>query len=219
VSQPAVDVRGLTRVFAPRRRSDPPVTAIASLTFTVFPGAITALTGANGAGKTTLLDMLATVLLPTAGDAWICGASVLTAPAAVRRRIAYCPAGGASFYPRLTGRENLECFSALAGIDAAQRPGRLAAAADCVGVGPEVLAREVRTYSDGELQRLTLARAVMRDVDVWLLDEPTRSLDADGQRATWELIRATARERQVSVVVATHDAAGVAAHADAVVRL
>lgn len=206
-------------MFAPRRRSDPPVTAIASLSFTVFPGAITAITGPNGAGKTTLLDILATVLLPTSGDARVCGASILSAPAVVRRRIAYCPAGAASFYPRLTGRENLECFAALAGVDAATRPARLAAATDRVGVGADVLAREVRTYSDGEMQRLTLARALMRDVEVWLLDEPTRSLDADGQRATWDLIRSAARERRVSVVVATHDADGVASHADAVVQL
>jgi ABC-type multidrug transport system ATPase subunit len=59
----------------------------------------------------------------------------------------------------------------------------------------------------------------MRDVDVWLLDEPTRSLDAEAQAATWALIREAARERGVSVLVATHDAAGVAAYADVVVRL
>lgn len=216
---PAIDVRCLTRVFSPRVRSGPPVTAIRDLSFHVPPGAIVALTGANGTGKTTALDVLATLLLPTSGDAWVAGANVRQSPADVRRHVAYCPAGATSFWPRLTGRENLECFAALAGLGRAHTPGRLRQAADRVGLDATVLDREVRTYSDGQIQRLTLARALMRDASVWLLDEPTRSLDADAQTATWELIRESARQRGVSVLVATHDAAGVAQYADSVVHL
>jgi ABC-2 type transport system ATP-binding protein len=189
------------------------------VSFIVPRGAIVALTGANGAGKSTALDVVATLLLPTSGDVRVFGASVRTSPAEVRRRVAYCPAGGASFWPRLTGRENLDCFSALAGVSPRDRPRRLTDAASRVGLSAEVLSRETRTYSDGQMQRLNLARALMRDVTVWLLDEPTRSLDAEAQEATWTLIRESARERGVSVLVATHDAMSVTAHADAVVRL
>lgn len=219
MTPPAVEVLGLTRVFSPRVRSGPPVTALQDISFTVSRGAIVALTGANGAGKTTALDVTATLLLPTSGDVRVCGDSVRQSPAAVRARVAYCPAGGASFWPRLTGRENLECFASLAGVSPTDRPARLAAATARVGLASDVLSRETRTYSDGQLQRLNLARALMRDVDVWLLDEPTRSLDAEAQAATWALIREAARERGVSALVATHDAAGVAAYADDVVRL
>lgn len=215
----AVEVLGLTRVFSPRVRSGPPVTALRDISFTVPRGSVVALTGANGAGKTTALDVTATLLLPTSGDVRVCGASVRQSPAEVRERVAYCPAGGASFWPRLTGRENLECFSSLAGVGPADRPARFAAATARVGLPADVLARETRTYSDGQLQRLNLARALMRDVEVWLLDEPTRSLDAEAQAATWALIREAAHERGVSVLVATHDAAGAAAYADGVVRL
>ena len=193
--------------------------ALQDVSFTVPRGAIVALTGANGAGKTTALDVTATLLLPTSGDVHVCGASVRRSPAEVRGRVAYCPAGGASFWPRLTGRENLECFSSLAGVGPSARPARLTEATARVGLPAELLSRETRTYSDGQLQRLNLARALMRDVDVWLLDEPTRSLDAEAQAATWALIREAARERGVSVLVATHDTAGVAAYADTVVRL
>lgn len=214
-----VEVLGVTRVFPTRRRSAPPVTALRALTFTVPPGAVVALTGANGAGKTTALDIIATLLLPTSGDVRVAGASVLERPADVRRHVAYCPAGNASFWPRLTGRENLDCFSALAGLAADARPARLAEAVARVGLSDDVLRREVRTYSDGEVQRLNFARALMRDAIVWLLDEPTRSLDPDAQTSIWAIIRDAAQTRGVSVIAATHDAAGAAAHADAVVRL
>lgn len=219
MTTPAVEVIRLTRVFTPRVRSGAPVTALRDISFTVPGGAIVALTGPNGAGKTTALDIVATLLLPTSGDVRVGGVSVTTSPAEVRRRIAYCSAGGASFWPRLTGRENLECFAALAGVAARERPGRFLDAAARVGLSLDVLSRETRTYSDGQMQRLNLARSLMRDVHVWLLDEPTRSLDVEAQAATWALIRDAARERGVSVLVSTHDTTGVAAYADDVVRL
>ncbi len=216
---PAVEVLGLTRIFAPRVRSGPVVTVLRNVSFTVARGTITALTGPNGSGKTTALDVVATLLSPTSGDVRVLGDSVLDRSSAVRRHVAHCPAGGASFWPRLTGRENLECFAALAGVGPGARPARLSEAGARVGLTLEVLSRETRTYSDGQLQRLNLARALMRDAPVWVLDEPTRSLDHDAQVATWALIRDAARERGASVLVATHDAAGVAAYADAVVPL
>lgn len=219
MSTPAVEVLGLTRVFSPRVRSGPAITALSNVSFHVPRGAIVALTGPNGSGKTTALDIVASLLLPTSGDARVCGVSVVDAPADTRQHVAYCPAGGASFWPRLTGRENLDCFASLANVGPHERPARLRDAASRVGLSDDVLSRETRTYSDGQLQRLNLARALMRDATVWLLDEPTRSLDADAQAATWTLIRDAARERGVSALVATHDTAGVSAYADDVVRL
>ncbi|MEI6244849.1 MAG: ABC transporter ATP-binding protein [Acidobacteriota bacterium] len=219
MSVPAVEALALTRVFAPRAHSGPGVTALREVSFVVPRGAIVALIGANGAGKTTALDVAATLLMPTAGDVRVCGRSVINSAKEVRELVAYCAAGGSSFWPRLTGRENLECFSALAGIGPTERPARLADAVERVGLPADVLKRETRTYSDGQLQRLNLARAVMRDVSVWLLDEPTRSLDEQAQHATWALIREAAHARGVSVLVATHDSASVAEYADDVVRL
>ncbi len=219
MANPVVEVLGVTRVFPPRHRSTPPVTALRSLSFTAPPGAVLAITGANGAGKTTVLDIIATLLLPTTGDVRVAGVSVVQRPAEVRRHVAYCPAGSASFWPRLTGRENLHCFSALAGLGAHARPSRLAEAVSRVGLSDAVLGREVRTYSDGEVQRLNLARALMRDVAVWLLDEPTRSLDPDAQSSIWAIIREVARDRGLCVVAATHDMVRVSTDVDAVVRL
>ena len=177
------------------------------------------MTGANGAGKTTLLEILATVLVPTSGDVSIYGFDVRARALDVRRRIAYCPAGGSSFFPRLTGAENLQFFTAMAGQRDADRADRLVSVAAEVGLARDVLNREVRTYSDGQAQRLNLARALLRGADVWLIDEPTRSLDPQGQRAMWTLIHDRACERGATVIAATHDVAGVAGIADVTVAL
>ena len=219
----AVHARGLShqfrakrRLFTPRR---PVVRALPSFSLSVDPGQFVAVTGANGAGKTTLLEILATLLLPTSGDVSVCGFDVRADALAVRRRIAYCPAGGSSFWPRLTGAENLEFFTAMAGCRDADHADRLASAAGEVGLPGDVLHREVRTYSDGQAQRLNLARALLRGAEIWLIDEPTRSLDPDGQSAMWALIHDRARERGATVIAATHDVVGVASVADMTVAL
>lgn len=195
------------------------MTAVHHLSFVVPRAAIVALTGANGAGKSTTLDVIATQLFPTEGDVRVCGVSVRESASAVRRLVAHCPAGAASFWPRLTGRENLEIFDAFAEGNPRDRRDRLATAVERVGLAPDVLAREVRTYSDGLAQRLNLARALMRGASVWLLDEPTRSLDAAARDALWAVVRDAARQDGVSVLVATHDPAALGGVADDVVRL
>jgi ABC-2 type transport system ATP-binding protein len=204
------------RPFTPKRAA---VQALSSVSLSVEHGQFLAITGANGAGKTTLLDILATLLVPTQGDVLVCGADVRKSPLAVRRRIAYCPAGAGSFWPRLTGAENLDFFSAMSGLGPGERAGRMVAASRDVGLSPDVMAREVRSYSDGQAQRLNLARALVRGADVWHTDPPTRSLDPEGQSAMWALIGDRARARGATVIAATHDLAGVARVADATVAL
>lgn len=193
--------------------------ALSPISFSVEAGRFVAITGRNGAGKTTLLEILSTLIVPSSGEALVEGFDVREAGAEIRRRIAHCPSGHASFWPRLTGLENLQFFSALAGNAAGRRADRARAAALDVGMTDDVIAREVRTYSDGQAQRLNLARALLRDASVWLIDEPTRSLDPEGQAAIWTLIRDRARERGATVLAATHDVLGVAGIADDTVAL
>lgn len=219
----AVSARGVSHQFRAKRRlfgrARPAVRALSSVSLNVEPGQFVAVTGANGAGKTTFLDILATLLIPTSGDVSIAGFDVRVNALEVRRRIAYCPAGAGSFWPRLTGTENLQFFTAMAGRRDADGAGRLSTVAADVGLAPDVLNREIRTYSDGQAQRLNLARALLRGADVWLIDEPTRSLDPDGQAAMWRLIHDSARERGATVIAATHDVQGVAGLADLTVAL
>jgi ABC-2 type transport system ATP-binding protein len=219
----AISARGLSHQF-PARRSlfkpgRPAVRALSPISFSVEAGRFVAITGRNGAGKTTLLEILSTLIVPSGGEALVEGFDVRQAGTEVRRRIAHCPSGHASFWPRLTGLENLQFFAALAGSAAGRRADRARAAALDVGLTDDVIEREVRTYSDGQAQRLNLARALLRDASVWLIDEPTRSLDPEGQAAIWTLIRDRARERGATVLAATHDVIGVAGIADGTVAL
>ncbi len=157
--------------------------------------------------------------MPTSGDVSICGLDIRRDALEVRRRIAYCPAGNSSFWPRLTGAENLQFFTGMAGrSDAGARDTLVPLCAE-VGLPVDVLDRELRTYSDGQVQRLNLARALLRSADVWLIDEPTRSLDPEGQAAMWILIHDRAKARGATVIAATHDTRGVADVADVMVTL
>jgi ABC-2 type transport system ATP-binding protein len=214
VSRAAISIRALSRTFrSPLTRSIPPVVALDAVTFDVEPGTVCGLLGPNGAGKTTLLEILATLLRPTAGGASVAGHDVVADAAAVRRCMAFGPAGGGAFFPRLSGRANLEFFAALADVGRAEFPARLRDAVALVRL-EDAIGRELRTYSDGQRQRLTLARALVIDAPVWLLDEPTRGLDPAGQRETGALIRRAAAERGRTVLMATHDLAEAAACCD-----
>jgi ABC-2 type transport system ATP-binding protein len=195
------------------------VHALTDLSFTVPSGAFYALAGPNGSGKTTLLEILATLLIPTAGSVRVDGIDVRRDPLGVRRVVGYCPAGNSSFWPRLTGAENLRVFTRLARPDPAVTRADIAEAAASVGLDAATLAREARTYSDGQVQRLNLARVLLRGARVWLVDEPTRSLDPDGQIAMWALLAARARAARATVLAATHDLHGAADVADGTVTI
>jgi ABC-2 type transport system ATP-binding protein len=143
---------------------------------------------------------------------------VETDAAAVRRLVAFAPAGGSAFFPRLTGRQNLEYFAALHDLPRRDWRARGASAADVFGISA-ALDRRVDTYSDGMRQRLGLARAWMTDARVWLLDEPTRGLDPEARSVTHRALTAATRERGITVLASTHDLAEAAALADRVIIL
>jgi ABC-2 type transport system ATP-binding protein len=213
----AVRVQFLSRSFILRGWQRGCVVALSDVSFTLEAGTIGIILGHNGAGKTTLLEILATLLLPEGGSAQVLGRDVRTHAADVRHLVAYAPAGGSSFFPRLTGRENLEYFAALHDIPRRDWRRRACAAAAVFGLEP-ALGRRVDTYSDGMRQRLGLARAWMVDARVWLLDEPTRGLDPDARAVTQRAL-VEARSRGITVLASTHDLAEAAAIADRVIIL
>jgi len=150
--------------------------ALRGVSFNVQAGEVMALVGANGAGKSTLLRILTTLLLPTRGRAWVGGADVEREPERVLRQLGFHSGSDASFYARLTARENLQLFAALNNISSTDAAGRISHLAELLHLGP-VLNRQVRTLSTGTVHRLGLARALLHRPSVVLLDEPTRSLD------------------------------------------
>lgn len=194
----------------------PPV--LAGLDLDVTAGRVVALHGPNGAGKTTLLRLLATRLRPSRGEARVLGHDVVREAHLVRGLIVSLPVYGGA-YGALSGRENLRLAIALRGGDPAQARVRDATDAALLRVGLAGVADHlVRAYSSGMRKRLALARLVLADAPVWLLDEPYAALDEEGQALVDGLI-ADARLAGRTVLVASHDLPRSLATADAVVEM
>ena len=165
-------MRAFLQPFEPATRP-----ALKGVTFQVNQGEAVALLGANGAGKSTILRIVATLLLPTRGQAFVCGHDTAKDPRAVRRGLGYHAGSDQGFYPRLTGRQNLLFFGQLNDLTWAEAEQRIAELGEKFHVA-DALDQQVRTLSSGTTQRLSLARALLHKPTVLLLDEPTRSLDA-----------------------------------------
>jgi ABC-2 type transport system ATP-binding protein len=207
----AISVRDVTKRFGE-------VSALDSVTFDIAAGQIVALLGANGAGKTTLLRILGTTVICDSGEAVIAGHSVTTAPAAVRRSIGFLLADERSWYWRLTGRHNLEFFAALHGLPRKEGARRVERLLGEVGL-LEAANRSFGGYSSGMRLRLSLARALLPEPPVMLLDEPTRSLDPVATKHFRDLILQIADQRGTAVLIATHDLHEAAAVASRVLIL
>jgi heme exporter protein A len=173
--------------------------ALAGVSLSFSAGEVCAVEGPNGSGKTTLLTLLSLMARPTRGQIRFGSHDALSTPA-LRGRIGVL-AHSAMVYPDLNGAENLELFAQLYGLsDRAQRIGALRERFE-LGAFFE---RPARTYSRGQLQRLSLARALLHGPQLLLLDEPSTGLDT---RAVEHLIEAVKAERArgAIVVLVTHD--------------
>ena len=212
---PLVSVRALTKRFRVRRSfrevARNPLTralqtSLDDVSFDVQAGEFFGLLGPNGAGKTTLLKILATFILPDEGEVRIDGYDVTRDPDAVRARVAPVIANERSLYWRLTARENLELFAHLWRVPAGDVSQRIREVLDVVGL-TDTGRKMVGQFSSGMLQRLLIARALLPQPRVLLLDEPTRSLDPVSAREFRRFLREelTAR-RNCAVIIATHNA-------------
>jgi ABC-2 type transport system ATP-binding protein len=212
----AIVVENLTKTFPVRRNfktllrhaSHPSqIEVLRDISLEVSTGWLLGLLGPNGAGKTVLLEVLSTLLLPTSGEAWVCGYEVTREAAQVRQVVGYCPATSQSFYPRLTGMGNLEFFAVLNGLRPREARERIGAVLDLVGMDKANNA-PFQYYSEGMKQRLSLARALLTDPPVLLLDEPTRSLDPLAQGEARRLFRRTLIEKLgKTLLLVTHSVA------------
>ena len=183
------------------RRSFGPVEAVRGVTLTAHPGRVTGLVGPNGAGKTTLLLMLASLLQPDAGAIRIAGVDPIAEPAAARRMIGWMPdALGA--WPALTARETVAVSARLYGMTRAQAAERASALLAHVGL-MELADAPARVLSRGQKQRLGLARALVHDPQVLLLDEPASGLDPQARIDLRVLLRGFAAAGR-TVLVSSH---------------
>jgi ABC-2 type transport system ATP-binding protein len=205
---PGVDVAGLTKDYGTRR-------AVDGVTFAVPRGATVGLLGGNGAGKTTTLAMIMGLVTPTDGRVSVLGHDMAEKPQQILHRVNF----GSPYIAmpaRLTVRQNLWVFGRLYGVPDLRR--RVAAIADEFELD-EVLDGTVGRLSAGQKTRVALAKALLNDPEVLLLDEPTASLDPD--RAYWvrhrlELYR---ERRGATIVMASHNMPEVERLCDFVVIL
>ena len=194
-----IQVEGLTRRFALSGGGE--VVAVDELSFSVGPGEVYGLLGPNGAGKTTTLRMLLGLLRPSAGRATIEGFSSLDAPDEVKRRVGLVSAS-AGLYPHLSVREQLLFFADLYGVTAARARDELARLAELLDL-TELLPRRCATLSTGQKQRVNLARALIHEPPVLLLDEPTLGLDVLGSQVVAEFV-SHLRDQGKAVILTTH---------------
>jgi ABC-2 type transport system ATP-binding protein len=173
---------------------------LCGIDLTVGRGELFGLLGPNGAGKTTLLKALATLLLPDRGRVLIDGIDVTSDPLAVKRKIGFCISEERSFYYRLTARANLEFFASLCGLRGEAKRRRVEEVACEVDLS-EALDRRFSSFSSGMRQRLTVARALLADPPIVLLDEPTRAVDPVHAEAIRRLIREHLVERLGKTVI------------------
>jgi len=176
------------------------------------PGVSAAFVGVNGAGKTTLLKLVGGMIHPSRGRISVAGLDTVADAPRLRKQAGYVINEDRSFHWRLTGRENLSFFAALNdcyGDGAAVRIDALLEQVGLSGSGD----KRVGEYSSGMRQRLAIARGLLNDPEVLLLDEPTKSLDPEGAQTLRRCLADWAKgsDRKRTVIVATNDAEDVLA--------
>ena len=209
----AVEARGLVKEFEKgrrtiwqrlRREADRRTTfrAVDGIDLRVESGEIFGLLGPNGAGKTTTMKMLATLLVPTQGTITVLGIDAAKDPRQVRARLGAMLSGERSLYWKLTARENLEYYAALYHVPARETKARIERSLEAVKLSDRA-DDYVERYSTGMRQRLALARALLPDPQLVILDEPTVGLDPQSARDLRDRVRELKRQGR-TVLLTTH---------------
>lgn len=175
--------------------------AVDDLTFDVPAGSIFGFVGPNGAGKTTTLRILAALLPPTSGEAWVCGESVSERSRSVRQQIGYLP-DFFGVYDDLTVTEYLSFYAHGHGVPRSRRARVIADLLELLDLGPKRDAF-VNTLSRGLKQRLGLARCLVHDPTVLLLDEPASGLDPRARIELREILRELQKMGK-TIIVSSH---------------
>ena len=177
--------------------------ALDGVTLSVEPGKIAVLLGPNGSGKTTLLKLLSTILLPDSGKVMVGGHDTEREDGAVRRMIGIAVGSERSFFPRLTARENLRFYGTFEDLPPNSMEGRIEQVLESVALLSD-RDKHVMKFSTGMLHRLGVARAMLKNPAVLLLDEPSRSLDPAASEQLWQMLRGLG-DAGTTIVIASHN--------------
>ena len=192
---PAVDIEELTKCFGD-------FCAVDKMTFDVGEGEVFGLLGPNGAGKSTLMRMLTTLVQPTSGHARVNGFDVGASANDVRKSIGVIPQAMTSDLD-LSAEENMTIFAKLYGLG---RQARKTAIRDLLAAVDltDWADKPVKMLSGGMRRRLEIARALVHEPKIFLLDEPTTGLDPVSRVAVWEMLDQLRRQRGLTVLLSTH---------------
>jgi ABC-2 type transport system ATP-binding protein len=213
MSQVAISIRDLAKRFPQstsfrdilRFWSHRYTTALDGVDVDVPAGGIFGMLGTNGAGKTTLFKILSGLVVADRGTVIVSGHNLTQSPQRLKGFVTYVPGEERSMYWRLTGRENLHLFGVLYEVPRREMAHRIAEVLEVVGLS-EAADRRVATYSTGMKQRLSIARGLLANTEIMLLDEPTRGLDPVSARQLWAFIQDELVERRGrTIVLATHN--------------
>lgn len=205
---PPVEVRDLRKVYGE-------VIAVAGISFRLAAGTVTALLGGNGAGKTTTISMLMGLVIPTSGDVRVFGAEMSRDRYAALHRLNF-ESPYVEIPMRLTVRQNLEIFGRLYGVTRRRERIRDLAAEFRVY---DLLDRPYGKLSAGQKTRVSLAKSLLNEPELLLLDEPTASLDPDMADWVRSKMEVYCRRRGATIVLASHNMAEVERLADRVIML
>lgn len=189
---------------------------IRDISFGIKKGSIAAIIGPNGAGKSTLAKIIMGLLEPDKGSVTIGGKR----PQDVRRSIGYVPQRF-TYNPRvpMTVREFLMLSLHVAGKHEHERDAILAERFADVGLSPDVMKKQLSKLSGGQLQRVLIARALLTDKELLILDEPVAGLDIEGRQSIRELLKMLNKEHGVTIIIISHELEVVFRYADTVLCL
>jgi len=178
------------------------LTAVDRINLQVKEGEIFGLLGPNGAGKTTTLLMLATLLRPTSGTAWVNGYDIVKQSHQVRKSIGIVFQEPSSD-DLLTGYENLRLHALMYGVNRSIRGKRIEEVLKLVDL-TERKDDQVKKYSGGMRRRMEIARGLLHHPKVLFLDEPTLGLDPTAREQAWEYIERLVKSEKITVIITTH---------------
>ena len=224
----AIEIQGVSKTFRRRERvSGAPFwkraaakdkVALHELDLTVEAGSVTGILGPNGSGKSTLIRILGTLLTPDTGRAAVFGWDVASQPLSVRRHINRVSVE-AAFFKELSPWENLLYAARLYGRGSAGTRRRVVEILERLGLPLDVIDQPMKQLSRGQQQKVAIARSFLCAPSLLLMDEPTTGLDPRSKKEVQAVLETVRREREITVLLCTHDMDEAAALCDRVLMM
>jgi ABC-2 type transport system ATP-binding protein len=209
----AIEIHGIRKSFRRReretgapwwRRAWKDKVALYELDLVVEAGGVTGILGPNGSGKSTLIRILGTLLTPDSGTAMVFGWDVVAQPLSVRRHVNRVSVE-AAFFKELSPWENMLYAARLYGGGASGTRERVSEILEKLGLPLDTIDQPMKQLSRGQQQKVAIARSFLTAPSLLLMDEPTTGLDPRSKKEVQELLRMLRAERQVTVLLCTHD--------------